>query len=321
MRAIVRDRYGSPDVLAVGDVDKPEVGDDTVLVRVHATSINAHDWHMLRGKPYIARLEEGVRRPKTAVLGLDVAGVAEEVGRNVTHVKRGDRVFGSRSGAFAEYITGRTMVQMPAGVTFEQAAAVPTAGQTALQALRDHGRLEAGQRVLVNGAGGGVGGLAVQIAKALGAEVTAVTRTQSLEMVRSIGADEVIDHAREDFTRRGRRYDLIVDAGGNRSLARTRRVLKAGGTLVLVAPGPGQWIGPLIRIAGAALTSRMSNHAVRFFIATPNREDLTFLGELMEAGKLTPVIDRSYRFDEIPEAVRYVESGRVQGKVVITVTP
>ena len=319
MKAIVRDRYGSPDVLAVGDVDKPQVTDDTVLVRVHATSINAHDWHMLRGKPYIARLDEGIRRPKTAILGLDVAGIAEDVGRNVTHLKPGDRVFGSRSGAFAEYITGRTMVRMPAGVTFEQAAAVPTAGQTALQGLRDHGRLEAGQRVLVNGAGGGVGGFAVQIAKALGAEVTAVTKPQSLEVVRSIGADEVIDHTNEDFTRRGRRYDLILDAGGNRSIASLRRAVTADGTLVLVAPAPGQWVGPLIRIAGAALTSRFSNHAVRFFIATPNKEDLTFLGELMEAGKLTPVIDRTYRFDDIPEAVRHVEDGQVQGKVVVTV--
>ena len=319
MKAIVRDRYGSPDVLAVGDVDKPQVTDDTVLVRVHATSINAHDWHMLRGKPYIARLDEGIRRPKTAILGLDVAGIAEDVGRNVRHLKPGDRVFGSRSGAFAEYITGRTMVRMPAGVTFEQAAAVPTAGQTALQGLRDHGRLEAGQRVLVNGAGGGVGGFAVQIAKALGAEVTAVTKPQSLEVVRSIGADEVIDHTNEDFTRRGRRYDLILDAGGNRSIASLRRAVTADGTLVLVAPAPGQWVGPLIRIAGAALTSRFSNHAVRFFIATPNKEDLTFLGELMEAGKLTPVIDRTYRFDDIPEAVRHVEDGQVQGKVVVTV--
>ena len=319
MKAIVRDRYGSPDVLAVGDVDKPQVTDDTVLVRVHATSINAHDWHMLRGKPYIARLDEGIRRPKTAILGLDVAGIAEDVGRNVTHLKPGDRVFGSRSGAFAEYITGRTMVRMPAGVTFEQAAAVPTAGQTALQGLRDHGRLEAGQRVLVNGAGGGVGGFAVQIAKALGAEVTAVTKPQSLEVVRSIGADEVIDHTNEDFTRRGRRYDLILDAGGNRSIASLRRAVTAGGTLVLVAPAPGEWVGPLIRIAGAALTSRFSNHAVRFFIATPNKEDLTFLGELMEAGKLTPVIDRTYCFDDIPEAVRHVEDGQVQGKVVVTV--
>ena len=303
----------------MGDVDKPEITDETVLVRVHATSINAHDWHMLRGKPYIARLDEGVRSPKTAVLGLDVAGVAEDVGRHVTHIKPGDRVFGSRSGAFAEYITGRTMVPMPAGVTFEQAAAVPTAGQTALQGLRDHGRLEAGQAVLVNGAGGGVGGFAVQIAKAMGAEVTAVTKTQSLEMVRSIGADEVIDHTSEDFTRLGGRYDLILDAGGNRSIAQLRRALRAGGTLVLVAPGPGQWVGPLIRIAGAALNTRFSDHAVRFFIATPNKEDLTYLGELMEAGELTPVIDRRYSFDEIPDAVRYVEGGQVQGKVVVTV--
>ena len=319
MKAIVNDRYGSPDVLELREIDKPEVTDDGVLVRVRATSVNAYDWHIMRGLPYLVRTSEGLRKPKTHALGVDVAGVVEAAGRNVTHLKPGDEVFGSRSGAFAEYVSGRTMVPMPAGLTFQQAAAIPTAGQTALQGLRDKGALQPGQRVLINGAGGGVGTFAVQIAKAFGADVTGVTSTRNLDMVRSIGADQVIDYTREDFTRSGQHYDLILDAGGNRSLATVRRALTPEGTLVLVAPGPGQWVGPIARMLGAVVTSRFGSQKVRPFVATPNRDDLLALKELIEDGKVTPVIDRTYPFNEIPAAIRYLEEGHVQGKVVITV--
>jgi NADPH:quinone reductase-like Zn-dependent oxidoreductase len=318
MKAIVKDRYGSPDVLEVGDVDKPELTDEAVLVRVRASSVNAHDWHMLRGMPYLARLSEGFRRPKERMLGIDVAGIAEAVGANVTHVKPGDAVFGSRYGAFAEYVSGKTIVPMPAGITFEQAAAAPTAGQTALQGLRDHGALQPGQRVLINGAGGGVGTFAVQIAKALGAEVTAVTRTKYVEMVRSIGADEVVDYEGDDFVRRSGSYDLILDVGGNRRLSAMRHKLTPTGRVVMVAPQPGQWIGPIARIVGAMITTRLGAKPARAFLAIPNKDDLLALKELIEAGKVTPVIDRTYPFDEIPQAVRYVEEGDAGGKVVIS---
>jgi NADPH:quinone reductase-like Zn-dependent oxidoreductase len=319
MKAIVKDRYGSPDVLKVEDVEMPALTDERVLVRVRAASVNAHDWHMLRGKPYLARLSEGFRRPKERMLGIDVAGVVEDVGKEVTHVKPGDAVFGSRYGAFAEYVSGKNMVLMPAGLTFEQAAAVPTAGQTALQGLRDHGALQAGQRVLINGAGGGVGTFAVQIAKALGAEVTAVTSTKNVEMVRSIGADEVVDYTRDDFTRTAQRYDLILDVGGNRRLSALRRTLTPNGRVVMVAPQPGQWIGPVARIIGAMITTRLGGKPARAFLATVSRDDLLVLKELIEAGKVSPVVDRTYAFDQIPEAVRYLEGGDARGKVVITI--
>ena len=319
MKAIYKDRYGSPDVLEIREVDRPEPTDEQALVRVHASSVNAYDWHMLRGKPYLARLTEGFRRPKTTILGLDVAGVVEAVGDKVTHIKPGDRVFGSRSGAFAEYVSGKNMVPMPSNLTFEQAAAVSTAGQTALQGLRDHGGLKAGERVLINGAGGGVGTFAVQIAKALGAEVTAVTSTRNVEMARSIGADHVVDYTSENFTRGKQRYDLVLDVGGNHSLARLRRTLTANGRVVMVAPQPGQWIGPVARMAGASITNRLGAKPARGFLATVNRDDLMALKELIESGKVTPVIDRTYSFEEIPEAIRYVESGHLSGKVVVTI--
>ena len=319
MKAIVKDRYGSPDVLRLEEVEKPAVTDEGILVRVRATSINAHDWHMLRGKPYLARLSEGFRAPKERHLGLDVAGIAEEVGAKVTHVKPGDAVFGSRYGAFAEYVVTRNVVPMPKGLTFEQAAAVPTAGLTALQGLRDHGALQAGERVLIIGAGGGVGSFAAQIARALGAEVTAVTSTRNLDMVRSIGADTVIDYTRDDFTRGKERYDLILDVGGTRRLSAMRRVLTPTGRIVMVAPQPGQWIGPIARVLGAVITTRLGGKPARAFLAQVNKDDLVALKKLIEAGKVTPVIDRTYPFDQIPEAVRYVEDGHARGKVVITV--
>ena len=281
-------------------------------------ALNAHDWHMLRGKPYLARLTEGFRRPKERQLGLDVAGIAEEVGANVTDVRPGDAVYGSRWGAFAEYVSSRNMVPMPAGLTFEEAAAVPTAGMTALQGLRDRGALESGQRVLINGAGGGVGTFAVQIAVALGGGVTAVTSTKNVEMARSIGATEVIDYTHDDFTRGSRRYDLILDIGGNRRLSAMRRALTPTGRIVMIAPQPGQWIGPIARVAGAVITTRLGSRPAGAFLADVSRDDLLALKELIEAGKLRPVIDRTYRFDQIPEGIRYVESGAAAGKVAVT---
>jgi NADPH:quinone reductase-like Zn-dependent oxidoreductase len=319
MKAIVRDRYGSPDVMRVADVPMPELTDEGVLVRVRATSINALDWHMLRGKPYITRLDEGLRAPKSAVLGVDVAGTVEAVGAEVTGLAVGDRVFGSRSGAFAEYVVGRNMVPMPANLTFEQAAAVSVAGQTALQGLRDKGGLVPGQRVLIIGAGGGVGTFAVQIAKALGADVTAVTNTGSVDLVRSLGADRVADYTRENVTRGAARYDLIMDIGGQDSLASLRRVLAPGGRVVMVAPGRGNWVGFLARIGWAIVTSRLSSRKVLPFLSNVSTDDLLALKEMIEAGKVTPVVDRTYPLEQTPDAIRYVEEGRARGKVVITV--
>jgi NADPH:quinone reductase-like Zn-dependent oxidoreductase len=320
MKSIVRHRYGSPDVLEFGEVEMPEATEDRVLVRVHASSVNAHDWHMLRGKPYLARMGgEGFRRPTSWGLGLDVAGIVEAVGPDVSHVKVGDRVFGSRSGAFAAYVSTRNVVAMPAGLSFEQAAALPVAGFTALQAVRDKGEVQAGQRVLVNGAGGGVGSLVVQVAKAHGAEVTAVTSTANLELVSSLGADHVVDYTREDFTRSGRRHDVIFDVGGNRSLAAMRRALSPTGTLVMIAPGAGEWVGPLVRIAGALLISRFSAQRLRPFLSSVSMDDLLVLRDMVEQGMLRPVIDRTFPYEQIPDAIRYVEAGHAHGKVVITI--
>ena len=305
--------------MRVADVPMPELTDEGVLVRVRATSINALDWHMLRGKPYITRLDEGLRAPKSAVLGVDVAGTVEAVGAEVTGLAVGDRVFGSRSGAFAEYVVGRNMVPMPANLTFEQAAAVSVAGQTALQGLRDKGGLVPGQRVLIIGAGGGVGTFAVQIAKALGADVTAVTNTGSVDLVRSLGADRVADYTRENVTRGAARYDLIMDIGGQDSLASLRRVLAPGGRVVMVAPGRGNWVGFLARIGWAIVTSRLSSRKVLPFLSNVSTDDLLALKEMIEAGKVTPVVDRTYPLEQTPDAIRYVEEGRARGKVVITV--
>ena len=318
MKAIIRQGYGGPEALAFTELPMPSVSEDQVLVRVRASSVNAHDWHMLRGKPYLARFSEGLRNPKGTEIGLDVAGEVQAIGQDVTHVKPGDRVFGSRYGAFAEYISGKNMVPMPSNVTFEQAAAVPTAGQTALQGIRDHGGVQAGHRVLVNGAGGGVGTSAVQIAKAFGADVTAVTSARNADMVRSIGADRVLDYAREDFTRGRDRYDVILDVGGRPSLSRMRRALTPKGTVVMVAPQPGQWIGPIARMAGGVVLSRIGGQRFVGYLATVSRDDLLFLKGLIEAGKLRPVIDRTYPFDQVPEAIRYMEAGHVAGKIVIT---
>jgi NADPH:quinone reductase-like Zn-dependent oxidoreductase len=321
MKAIVRHRYGSPDVLALEDVDVPALEDDRVLVRVHAASVNALDWHSLRGLPYLVRMSEGLRKPKTSAMGVDVAGRVEAVGKSVTEFRPGDDVFGARDGAFAEYVSAREkmLVRKPPNLTFEQAAAVPVAAITALQAVRDKGQLQPGQRVLINGAGGGVGTFAVQLAKAFGGDVTAVTSPENLDMVRSIGADRVLDYTREDFTKGGQRFDLILDLGGTRSLSACRRALTRVGTYVLVGGRSGRWIKPMDRALGAAILSRFVRQRLVFFIAKLNKEDLILLKELLEAGKLTSVIDRTYPLRETPDAIRYLEKGRARGKVVITV--
>jgi NADPH:quinone reductase-like Zn-dependent oxidoreductase len=320
MKAITSHTYGSPDLLTLVDIDTPMVADDSVLVRVRAASVNALDWHLMRGEPYIVRLTDGFRRPRQTVPGVDLAGQVEAVGRNVTAFRPGDDVFGARAGAFAEFVCGRerNFVPKPVGLTFEQAAAVPTAAITALQGLRDKGQVQAGQKVLINGAGGGVGTFAVQIARSFGADVTGVTSTASVDLVRSIGAHRVIDYTREDFTRSGQRYDLILDIGGNRSMSDCRRVLVPDGTLVVVGGPAGRWFGPLARPLEALVLSRFVSQRMLPFLAHQSKEDLVVLKELIEAGKVSPVIDRCYPLVEAPEAIRYVEDGHARGKVVIT---
>ncbi|MGH2417321.1 MAG: NAD(P)-dependent alcohol dehydrogenase [Candidatus Limnocylindria bacterium] len=321
MKAIVYRQYGSPDVLRLEDVPKPAPKDGEVLVRVHAAALNALDWHMLRGKPYIARMSMGWRKPKRSIPGVDMAGTVEAVGAAVTALKPGDEVFANKGRACAEYVCGpeRLFAPRPANLTLEQAAAVPAAAITALQALRDKGTVRPGQRVLVNGASGGVGTFTVQIAKALGAEVTGVTSTHNVDLVRSIGADRVIDYTREDFTRGGERYNVVIDNAANRSLAAMRRVLAPTGTLVLVGASKGDWIGPMVRILGAAQLSRFGTRKMLGILADPTREDLLALTELIEADKLTPVIDRIYPLAETPAAIRYLETMHARAKIVILV--
>ena len=320
MRAIVHRRYGSPDVLVLEEVERPPLEGDRVLVRVRASSVNAVDWHMMRGKPYLVRLSEGLRTPKRLVSGVDVAGVVEAVGGGVTELRPGDEVYGARNGAFAEYVSGRTFVPKPANLTFEQAAAVPVAACTALQALRDKGGIRAGQRVLITGAGGGVGTFAVQLAKAFGADVTGVTSTDKLELVASLGADHVVDYTREDFTHSGKRYDLIVDVAAKNSLSELRRALTADGTLVGVGASKGDWVAPVARMFAAKARSRFGKQRMVSFMADVNKADLLTLKALVETGKVTPVIERTYALSETPDAVRHVETGRTRGKVVITVS-
>ena len=321
MKAVVRNTYGPPDVLELEDIERPEIADDGVLVRVRAASVNRADWYALTGTPYVARPQTGLRKPKQRVLGVDFAGTVEAVGKDVTDLRPGDEVFGARSGAFAEYVSARVGVaRKPANLTFEEAAAVPVAGLTALQGLRDKGRVQPGHKVLVNGASGGVGTFAVQIAKALGAEVTAVCSTRNVDIVRSIGADHVVDYTRDDFTRRGGRYDVMFDNAGSRSWLECTRVLAREATVVIVGgPKTGRLLGPLAHVASMRLASLGSRRKLVFFIASLNRPDLETLRELLEAGKVTPVIDRRYELREIAEALRYMGEGHAQGKNVITV--
>jgi len=320
MKAIVYHNYGSPDILKCEEIEKPTAGDDEVLIKVRAASVNRLDWHFMRGAPYIVRIQAGLRNPKDTRLGVDVAGQVEAVGRNVTQFKPGDEVFGACRGAFAEYActSESALVAKPNSVTFEQAASVPVAALTALQGLRDKGQIRPRQKVLINGAAGGVGTFAVQIAKSFGADVTGVCSTRNVDMVRSLGADRVIDYTQEDFTQSGQRYDLIFDSVGNRSLSACRRVMSPRGIYVVVGGPDGRWIGPLARSLKALLLSRFVSQNLVMFLASTNKEDLVVLKELIEAKKVTPVIDRCYTLSEVPEAIRYLEEGHARGKVVIT---
>ena len=324
MKAIVRERYGPPDVLELRNVEIPAIDDDSILVRVRAAAVNAYDWHMMRGRPSLVRVVAGLRKPKSSAMGVDVAGQVEAVGKNVTQFRPGDEVFGSRSGSLAEYVRGTSqsfLVPKPARLTFEQAAAVPMAGTTALQGLRDKGQIKPGQKVLINGASGGVGTFAVQIAKAFGAHVTAVCSTRNVEQARSLGADEVIDYTKEDFTRGGKRYDLILDVAASGPLSARRRVLEPSGILVGVGSADSRY-GMTSLLAGlveTAVLSRFGKQKMPFFLAKNSKEDLMVLTALIETGKIRPVIDRTYPLRETAEAIRYLEAGHARAKVVITV--
>src|SRR5215469_5537881 len=327
MKAIKFDRYGSPDVLELRDVEVPAVGDDELLVRVRAASVNPLDWHFLRGMPYMVRLLAGLSKPRADArkLGADMAGTVEAVGKNVTEFQPGDEVFGGleERGTLAEYITisqAAAVHLKPASLTFEQAAGVSVAGCTALQALRDKGHVRPGLKVLVNGASGGVGTFAVQIAKALGCEVTGVCSERNAAMVARIGADKVIDYTREDFTKSEQQYDLLLDIAGNRTLSETRRVLRAKGTLVCVGgPNKGNWIGPLSRTLKAVVLTPVVSQRMAGFLAHQTKADLTRLREFIESGAVTSVIDRTYPLTQAADALRYLEAGHAAGKVIVTI--
>jgi len=319
MKALVRHKYGGPGVVRVEEVAQPALEDDRVLVRVRASSLNKADWHQLRGFPRFLRpvTRNGVLRPKSVLFGTDFAGVVEAAGKDVKDLAPGDEVFGGRDGAFAEYVSAVNVVRKPANVTFEEAATMGIAGLTALQGLRDKGELQPGQRVLINGASGGVGTLAVQIAKALGAHVTAVCSTRNLEQTRALGADRVLDYTREDFTREGERYDLIVDVAGGHSLSAMRRALEPEGRVVIVgAHGNRSQLGHL---AATWLRSRFSSHPVKFFVANFNKNDLQTLADMLESGQLKPAIDRTYELTEAQDALRTFGEGHVRGKLVLTI--
>ena len=318
MKAAVYTRYGPPDVVQITDVEKPAPKDNEVLIRVRAASVNPLDWHFMRGTPHIVRLGAGLRRPKVTRLGVDLAGQVEAVGRNVTQCKSGDEVFGACRGAFAGYVCAveSKLAPKPANLSFEDAAAVPVAALSALQGLRDKGRIQRGHKVLVDGASGGVGTFAVQIAKSFGAEVTAVCSTRNVETARSIDADHVIDYTREDFTKNGQRYDLILAANAYHSIFDYRRALSQDGTYVMVGGGGVQILQALLL---GPLLSLIGGRKMCFVSAKINKKDLVFLKDLLETGKVVPVIDRRYPLSAVAEALRYLEEGHAQGKVVITV--
>jgi NADPH:quinone reductase-like Zn-dependent oxidoreductase len=333
MKAITIQRYGSPDVLRLREVDAPSVGDDDVLVRVRAASVNPYDWHFLTGRPYIGRVRFGLLRPSVSGLGADLAGQVEAVGRNVTQFTPGNEVFGEVDGevpgqpmldlgSFAEYVcvSERSVAPKPRNLTFEQAAAVPMAGLTALQALRDRGRIRAGQKVLINGASGGVGTFAVQIAKSLGAEVTGVCSGRNLDLVQSLGANRAIDYTREDFAQCEQRFDLILDNVGNRSLSEYRRVLKPQGVYLSSFGRPGtRWLGPFGHLTRMYLVSPWVSQELAELTVRRTREVLVDLKDLVESGDVTPVIDRVYPLSQVPDALLYLERGRARGKVVIAI--
>jgi NADPH:quinone reductase-like Zn-dependent oxidoreductase len=320
MKAIVYDEYGPPEVLRYADVDPPMIGDDEVLIRVRAASLNPLDWHFMRGTPYALRVRAGLKQPKKTRLGVDVAGRVEAIGRHVRRFTPGDEVFGACEGAFAELANAREsgLSRKPAGVTFEQAAAVPIAGLTALQGLRDKGQLQRGQSVLINGAAGGVGTMAMQIARAFGARVTGVCSARNVDLVRSLGAEQVINYTKADFTRIGEHYDIVFDTIGNHSLIACREVLQPEGTCVIVGGRSGRWVAPLGRVVQAEILSRLVRQKFVAFLAQARTEDLATLGDMMARGELTPVIDRRYQLPEVSTAIAYLEQGHARGKVVVT---
>lgn len=326
MNAIVQDTYGSPDILEFREIDKPAIGASDVLVRVRAAGVNPADWAIVGGLPYIARPVYGMGKPKNRVRGTDVAGEVEAVGESVTRFRAGDEVFGwcgNLGGAFAEYaaVSEDALVRKPARLTFEQAAAVPMAGTVALLAIRDHGKVQAGQKVLVNGASGGIGTFAVQIAKSFGAHVTGVTSTKNVGLVRSIGADDVIDYTKVDFTRTGQRYDFILDNVANRSLSDLRRALTPKGTLVPNGGGfEHRWVAGAGRLISAKVSFMFGAQTLGTFIASPKQANLVVLRDFIEAGKVTPVLDRTYPLNETADAVRYVGQGHARGKVVVSIS-
>jgi NADPH:quinone reductase-like Zn-dependent oxidoreductase len=321
MKAIVHDRFGSADVLRVAEIERPEQVDDGVLVRVRVASVNPADWYGMAGRPYVGRVASGLRGPRQPLLGVDFAGVVEAVGKDAADLRPGDEVYGGRTGSLAEYVCVRVGVaRKPANLSFEQAAAVPVAAVTALQALRDKGTVEPGQRVLVNGASGGVGTFAIQLAKAFDAEVTGVCSTDKVELVRSLGADRVVDYTQADFSRENDRYDLIVDIAGSRSWSDYKRVLEPGGALVLVGGSKkNRLLGPLGHVIRIRLASLPGNRRTSFFIAKVTRPDLDLIRELIEAGKVTPVVERTYGLSSAADAFSYLGEGHVHGKLVVTV--
>ena len=321
MKAIVYRCYGSADVLEYRDVEKPIPTGNEVLVKVRAAAVNPLDYHYMRGSPYLMRLGSGIGTPKDSRMGVDFAGTVEAVGDDVTRFQPGDAVFGGRSGAYAEYVLvpeDRAIVRKPDNITFEQAAAVPIAAVTALQALRDHGAVEPGHSVLINGASGGVGTFAVQIAKAMGADVTGVCSTRNVELVRSLGADHVFDYKQENYTESGNQYDVIVDMVGNHSLLANTKVMTPAGKMVLVGGPKGNWIAPLKNPLKAMLLSPFVDQSIGMMLATLDQQDLELLADMMAGGTVTPAIDRRYALSEVPEAVRYSESGRARGKIIIS---
>jgi len=322
MQAAVRRCYGSPDVIEIINLPKPVPENNEVLVRVHAASVNPLDWHELRGSPYLMRLMTGLGKPDSVRIGVDYSGIVEAVGADVTAFKPGDKVFGGRNGSFAQYVTAaddRSIALKPDNLSFQEAASVGIAGITALQALRDKGQLQSGQRVLINGASGGVGTFAVQIAKSFGAEVTAVNSTRNVELVRSIGADHVFDYKKEDYTVSGEQFDLIIDNVGNHGLLANTDVLTADGRLVMIGGAKGNWIAPLIGPLKAIVMSPFVDQELLLILAEFNQDDLNILADLMRSGSVTPVIDRTYSLYELADAIRYSEEGHARGKIIVEV--
>ena len=324
MKAVVYCDYGTSEVLKVMDIAKPVPNDNQVLVRVRAASVNPYDWHFIRGTPYIMRLGIGLRKPKDTRLGVDFAGTVEGVGKNVTEFKVGDEVWGGKGGAWAQYvvIAEKGLVKKPDNISFEQAGTLQIAGMTALQGLRKHGNIQPGQRVLINGASGGVGTFAVQIAKALGAHVTGVCSGRNIELVKSLGADEVIDYTKEDFAKRPERYDVFLDNVPNHTLSECRQVLTPTGKYILIGgggPNDGKWLGPVGRVIHMVIQKKFQNAPMTMMVAENDKTDMNFLNELMQSGKVKPVIDKTYKLSEVPAAIAYLETGRARGKVAIVV--